>query len=514
MNEVQTFSLPPALYTPLMLYADQLEPFKINPQFLLSDQLETTEMSFRSSIRDRLKFLQSKMSWLLSGLSMNCIEDENTVETMSIVSLMISLRNEIVLVTKLVRTLEYLKKKTSKSRSSGSFAGQTSKELSLKPLKFASVRVGDNGIKALIKEYASKHDTDASFGRAVLLILEGRPPGFVWSLLSTRYTKSRREDTEEPSIEQARLYGLMLKWIKSDRVILGNNLLRRIMHFFDEHHLNKPDVSSKIAKILPFFITKNITLYKLGNGVSVHNIAFQYPPANVAEQLTIIARRYYMRLKSYTLVSKMWEKEDCQCIAEPITSFISHLNTVSNWVTTTLLSSQNKKATLKLLLKITANLYELENLSTLSAVFSVLSSANLSAIVDRILLTMSKRSNDAYKFLEAQLNPVHNFATLRKIQEVSTLSTAIPFLPTLLSDLVVMAEFPETEGEAINIRKYQTIADVLANFFKFTRRNPKIQEIPPLLSFLEALPCLTDSLLSSDTTQQWLHDISAPKNLD
>jgi hypothetical protein len=121
---------------------------------------------------------------------------------------------------------------------------------------------------------------------------------------------------------------------------------------------------------------------------------------------------------------------------------------------------------------------------------------------------------DAYKFLDNELSPNGNFAAIRKAQEKASKETAIPFLfvasrksthrhrPTCLSDMTMLHEYPDLElDNSLNVPKYQALSDVLTSFCKFSNLSPHLTEIPPLLSYIETLPCLPPPLLARDYGQ-------------
>lgn len=123
----------------------------------------------------------------------------------------------------------------------------------------------------------------------------------------------------------------------------------------------------------------------------------------------------------------------------------------------------------------------------------------MSSVVQKAMSAQSKRTLDIVRFFESELNPIGNFQGIRKALEKSTKDTAVPFLPTVLSDVTMMNEFHDVEPDfTLNIQKYKTISTVLTSFFKFTTRTPALPEIPALLSFIEALPCLPTPLLEKD----------------
>lgn len=96
-----------------------------------------------------------------------------------------------------------------------------------------------------------------------------------------------------------------------DGVVLGPNLLRKVNYFFEEHDIPKPDLDLKTTPQITTklaFVSPTIPLYKLGSGITMANLIYEFSPSDVATQMTIVARNFYLRIKPvYVITGLSWD---------------------------------------------------------------------------------------------------------------------------------------------------------------------------------------------------------------
>lgn len=218
----------------------------------------------------------------------------------------------------------------------------------------------------------------------------------------------------------------------------------------------------------------------------------------IARQLTLIEFSYYKEIKTTELLSQSWSKEKLKHRAPHVLQVINRFNEVSQWVGSTIVTTQRIKDRSKILgklINIADHLRKLNNFSTLMAFVAVFNSA----AIHRLKHTFSELSPSTHdqlselrKIVDSENGYKHYKATLE-----STPPPCIPYLGIYLTDLVFTEEANEQfVNGLINFRKSRSLHSIISRIKTFQRVGYNLQTVHQIQSLLLNLhPRIDDKLV-------------------
>jgi len=217
-------------------------------------------------------------------------------------------------------------------------------------------------------------------------------------------------------------------------------------------------------------------------------------PVEIARQLTLIDFNLFCKILPSDFSNQAWSKSDSKERVPNLITLINRSNTLSYWVATEILSSNNIKhraTVLKRFITIAEILFKFNNFNTLMAVILGL---NLGSI-QRLKKTweiLPKSMHESFQQLTLVTSERQNYLSYRKLMSNPTYP-CLPFMAVYLRDLTFIEENQTIlESGFINFDKMKMIAKVLIEIQRYQSVPYHLKKIDFIEHLLKSSVVLND----------------------
>ncbi|KAF2075923.1 hypothetical protein CYY_002771 [Polysphondylium violaceum] len=229
------------------------------------------------------------------------------------------------------------------------------------------------------------------------------------------------------------------------------------IYFFPIETENYPE------PILPKSIVSNNTY--LSSSVSMLDIH----PVELARQLTLIEFNFFCKILPSDFSNQAWSKADSKEKVPNLIALINRSNTLSYWVATEILSSNNIKhraTVLKRFITIAEILFKFNNFNTLMAVILGLNLGSIQRLKKTWEL-LPKNMHESFQQLTLVTSERQNYLSYRKIISTPTYP-CLPFMAVYLRDLTFIEENQTIlDNGFVNFDKMKMIAKILIEIQRY-----------------------------------------------
>lgn len=216
-------------------------------------------------------------------------------------------------------------------------------------------------------------------------------------------------------------------------------------------------------------------------------------PYTYATQLTVLEHDLYLRITMFECLDRAWGTKYCNMGGSPnITRFIANANTLTNFVSHTIVKQSDVKTRSKLtqyFVTVAQHCKELNNFSSMTAIVSALYSSPIYRL-KRTWDLVSVESKDILKNLNNLMDSKRNFVKYRELLRSVTDIACVPFFGVYLSDLtftfVGNADFLHNSTNIINFNKRTKIANIVEEIISFKRFHYKLKRLDDIQTVIEA----------------------------
>ena len=222
-------------------------------------------------------------------------------------------------------------------------------------------------------------------------------------------------------------------------------------------------------------------------------------PFNYATQLTILEHDLYSRITLFECLDRVWGKKYGDMGgSKNITNFITNANTLTNFVSSTIVKHSDIKRRCKYIqffLQVAEHCKGLNNFSSMTAIVSALYSSPIYRLKKTWeLIPVADR--DVLKKLNSLMDSKKNFikyrGLLRSVKDVA----CVPFFGVYLSDLTFTnagnPDYLHGSKDVINFSKRSKIVDIIEEILSYKKvhyRLKRIEEIQQIIeSSVESVP--------------------------
>jgi len=215
-------------------------------------------------------------------------------------------------------------------------------------------------------------------------------------------------------------------------------------------------------------------------------------PYSYATQLTILEHDLYSRMTLFECLDRVWGNKYCDMGgSRNITKFITNANTLTNFVSSTIVKHSDVKKRCKYIqffIHVAQHCKELNNFSSMTAIVSALYSSpiyRLKKTWDVILV----EDRDILKKLNSLMDSKKNFikyrGLLRSVKDVA----CVPFFGVYLSDLTFTnagnADFIHGSKDVINFSKRNKIVDIIEEILSYKKVHYKLKRMDEIQNMIE-----------------------------
>lgn len=242
-------------------------------------------------------------------------------------------------------------------------------------------------------------------------------------------------------------------------------------------------------------------------------------PYTYATQLTVLEHDLYLRITMFECLDRAWGTKYCNMGGSPnITKFIANANTLTNFVSHTIVKQADVKTRSKLtqyFVTVAQHCKELNNFSSMTAIVSALYSSPIYRLKKTWDL-VSTESKDLLKNLNNLMDSKRNFVKYRELLRSVTDVACVPFFGVYLSDLtftfVGNPDFLHNSTNIINFSKRTKIANIVEEIISFKRFHYKLKRLDDIQTVIEASLENVPTLKSSINYHcKWNRDQETPK---
>lgn len=216
-------------------------------------------------------------------------------------------------------------------------------------------------------------------------------------------------------------------------------------------------------------------------------------PYTYATQLTVLEHDLYLRITMFECLDRAWGTKYCNMGGSPnITKFIANANTLTNFVSHTIVKQADVKTRSKLtqyFVTVAQHCKELNNFSSMTAIVSALYSSPIYRLKKTWDL-VSTESKDLLKNLNNLMDSKRNFVKYRELLRSVTDVACVPFFGVYLSDLtftfVGNPDFLHNSTNIINFSKRTKIANIVEEIISFKRFHYKLKRLDDIQTVIEA----------------------------
>ncbi|CAI4657185.1 CDA_G0037760.mRNA.1.CDS.1 [Saccharomyces cerevisiae] len=216
-------------------------------------------------------------------------------------------------------------------------------------------------------------------------------------------------------------------------------------------------------------------------------------PYTYATQLTVLEHDLYLRITMFECLDRAWGTKYCNMGGSPnITKFIANANTLTNFVSYTIVKQADVKTRSKLtqyFVTVAQHCKELNNFSSMTAIVSALYSSPIYRLKKTWDL-VSTESKDLLKNLNNLMDSKRNFVKYRELLRSVTDVACVPFFGVYLSDLtftfVGNPDFLHNSTNIINFSKRTKIANIVEEIISFKRFHYKLKRLDDIQTVIEA----------------------------
>jgi len=233
---------------------------------------------------------------------------------------------------------------------------------------------------------------------------------------------------------------------------------------------------------------------------------------DVAEQLTLIDFDTYKSIEEIELLNQAWSKD--QKSTPNITAMSTRFNSVSAFVSWSILREADIKVRSKMMAKFIKICIALSKLNNFNGLYSVLAGLNMSSIY-RLHHTKSLIPKAYLKKYEQLCKFLDNNKSQKVYREAihSTCPPLIPYLGIYLTDLTFIEDGNKDEVKGlINFKKRELIFSTIMEIQQYQQQPYNIKPKPNIIQFLFELPSIDDKKKFEDQLHDQSHLIE-PKNL-
>ncbi|EDO14968.1 hypothetical protein Kpol_414p1 [Vanderwaltozyma polyspora DSM 70294] len=193
-----------------------------------------------------------------------------------------------------------------------------------------------------------------------------------------------------------------------------------------------------------------------------------------ATQLTILEQQLFMKISTFDCLDRIWRSKYCDLGgSENISNFISSANQFTNYVSHSIVITQDVKKRAKRVqyfISVANHCRLLNNFSVMTAIISALYSSPVYRLKKTWQL-IPKEYNDILKNLNTLMDSTKNFIKYRQLVESVKDVPCVPFFGVFLSDLTFTSDgnpdFIKGSSHIINFNKRTRIADILRDIMSF-----------------------------------------------
>ena len=223
-----------------------------------------------------------------------------------------------------------------------------------------------------------------------------------------------------------------------------------------------------------------------------------YPALEIARQLCLIGFEYYSKIEAKELLNLAWTQKDNKKAAKNVIKMIHRSNSISNWVSKTILREKTQKKKVKTYEKfvdIGNHCLQLNNYNSIMEILSGLQSN--SVLKDQKTWTSDFPVSSKHQKITEEWGEMliaHNKILLRERLEKAQ-PPCIPFLGLYLTDLFHIEEGNKnTINGLVNFRKATLIASVIKRIQKFQKTPYQLLPVEQLQNYLNVNIEGSDSL--------------------
>ena len=215
-------------------------------------------------------------------------------------------------------------------------------------------------------------------------------------------------------------------------------------------------------------------------------------PFNYATQLTILEHDLYSRITLFECLDRVWGKKYCDMGgSKNITNFITNANTLTNFVSSTIVKHSDIKRRCKYIqffLQVAEHCNGLNNFSSMTAIVSALYSSPIYRLKKTWeLIPVADR--DVLKKLHSLMDSKKNFikyrGLLRSVKDVA----CVPFFGVYLSDLTFTnagnPDYLHGSKDLINFSKRSKIVDIIEEILSYKKVHYRLKRIDEIQQIIE-----------------------------
>jgi hypothetical protein len=209
---------------------------------------------------------------------------------------------------------------------------------------------------------------------------------------------------------------------------------------------------------------------ELDSQSSTVNVLLNWDELVLAQQLTLMISKHFLRIKSHELLGQVWNNPLQHLLAPNIVATVKHFNTVSSVIASALVLEVKLKTRRKLykkFVKLAKHLKDLKNYHTLMAVLSGLNNSAVARMNHTKKMTKSYR--EVQKDLESTMSMEGGFRNYQQCV-CQIVPPCIPYMGAHLMELTFIEEgnLDFTEG-LINWRKCRMLYQVISKIEYFQK---------------------------------------------
>ncbi|SMN20443.1 similar to Saccharomyces cerevisiae YLR310C CDC25 Membrane bound guanine nucleotide exchange factor (GEF or GDP-release factor) [Maudiozyma saulgeensis] len=215
-------------------------------------------------------------------------------------------------------------------------------------------------------------------------------------------------------------------------------------------------------------------------------------PYSYATQLTILEHDLYSRITLFECLDRVWGNKYCDMGgSRNITKFITNANTLTNFVSSTIVKHSDVKKRCKYIqffIHVAQHCKELNNFSSMTAIVSALYSSpiyRLKKTWEVILVEDREILKKLNSLMDSKKNFIKYRGLLRSVKDVA----CVPFFGVYLSDLtftnVGNADFIHGSKDIINFSKRNKIVDIIEEILSYKKVHYKLKRMDDIQTMIE-----------------------------
>lgn len=220
------------------------------------------------------------------------------------------------------------------------------------------------------------------------------------------------------------------------------------------------------------------------------DILRQTSPENFANQITLIDKRLFVKIKPEELMSCSWNTKNKNALTPNIVAFIRQFNNITFWIIKEILTRTNIKSRVEVIsffIKMAKSLYDLSNIHSLKAIISAMQSSSIYRL-KKTWMQLNKKDTKKYNQLKLFVSEEKNSSHMRKF--ISQSKTCIPYMGIFLTDLIQIDTIHPSNGglDIIRNKKMNQIIKPLVQIqYQSNAYDSQIQPIENVLEYINSL---------------------------